>query len=115
MNATVINTMASAVPGGILAQIADLSDVQLIDVHQAFVAGGYGPSITCDGCHPTDQGYELVAKTIAPYMRQAAAERGHPDGINEEVPLEKVRASYGSSDYEAMARLVNRHVHRPSF
>lgn len=106
MNATVINNIVSAVPGGIVAQIASIADVGLIDVHAAF--DSYGPNITCDGCHPTDDGYELIAQTLAPVIRQAAAERGA--GLPPHMPLDKVQAEYGSEEYAVRTRAVNRFV-----
>lgn len=75
MNATVINSIISSIPGGLIAQIAAIADVQVIDVLSAF--SSYGPNITCDGCHPTSKGYEVIANTLAPYIRAAAEERQH--------------------------------------
>ncbi len=73
MNATVINSIISDVPNGLVAQIASIAGVEIIDVHAAFT--GYGANVTCDGCHPTDQGYTLIAQTLAPFIRKAALAR----------------------------------------
>lgn len=70
MNATVINEFLSANPQGLIPQVASLANVHLIDIHAAFQ--GYSASITCDGCHPTDEGFEVIAKAMAPYIEKAS-------------------------------------------
>lgn len=71
MNATVINSLLSRVPSGIISQLSTLADVGLIDIYGSFVKAGFGPSVTCDGCHPTDTGYQQIAETMAPILQQA--------------------------------------------
>jgi lysophospholipase L1-like esterase len=108
MNATVINTMLSA-PGGILFQIAALEADAIIDVHGAFVQTGFGPNITCDGCHPVDQGYEFIASVLATGIRKLN---------NDDAPLptlESVREQYGTPAFEEMAASVNMHARKGSF
>ena len=75
MNPYVCNELISAVPGGAVDQAARATGADVIDIHQVFVAGGYDASITCDGCHPRDAGYTLIAAAMAPLMRKAAHER----------------------------------------
>ena len=71
----VINAEISAVPGGLVHRIAQKTGAVLFDLHRIFAAGGYDKSITCDGCHPTDAGYALIASALAPFVAELAANR----------------------------------------
>ncbi|MBE6632051.1 MAG: hypothetical protein E7623_05045 [Ruminococcaceae bacterium] len=48
-------------------QIAKKHGAVLIDVHSVLSA----PSLFIDGVHPTDEGYALLAKTVAPVLKDA--------------------------------------------
>jgi acyl-CoA thioesterase-1 len=47
-----------------IADVARKEDATLVDLYAAFPAGG-GPYIGSDGLHPTEQGFTLMAQTIA--------------------------------------------------
>lgn len=99
MNSTVINTFLGSVPDGLIAQLAPLANVQLIDIHAAFKS--YDASITCDGCHPTDQGYEVIAKTMEPFIRNAAGQK---------ISHSKSSITFASELYKEQAQYVNRYL-----
>lgn len=47
---------------GLIQQIAQLAGVQVIDQFAAWQ--GLDSSYTCDGCHPVDKGYQVIAQTM---------------------------------------------------
>lgn len=60
MNSTVINVTFPV----LLPAIASAGGAAgVIDVYTAMK--GQAPNITCDGCHPTDAGYQIIAQTFA--------------------------------------------------
>lgn len=73
MNSTIVNSfMVQGGGDGLIWQIASIADVQVIDIHTAF--NGYNASITCDNCHPTDEGFDVIAKTMAPVIQKASVD-----------------------------------------
>jgi len=67
MNATIINQIFPQ----LIPQIAkDNSLSTPIDIFNALGGATLNqPGITCDGCHPTDKGYNLMATTVYKYLQ----------------------------------------------
>jgi alpha-L-fucosidase 2 len=57
MNSTIINTIYST----LIRDIASVMNVEVIDIFTALS----GKDMTCDGCHPIDEGNVIIAETIA--------------------------------------------------
>jgi len=108
MNSTVINDILSG-DGGLLFQLAALEADGIIDVHSAFVKAGFAPNITCDGCHPVDEGYEFIAQVLAQSIKGLMG-----DATPLAASLDDARAAYGTPEYVQMANTVNAHsmLHR---
>ena len=43
----------------------------LVDYQKNLIAVSFGADFTCDGTHPTDMGYYLMAKKLEPVVRAA--------------------------------------------
>lgn len=62
MNATIINQIYPV----LIRDISNVVNTQLVDVYGAFASQQVSSSaLTCDGCHPTDLGNQIIAQTIA--------------------------------------------------
>lgn len=61
MNATIINQIYPV----LIRDINTVMDTKLVDIYSAFMSQGNGTTLTCDGCHPTDLGNQIIAETIA--------------------------------------------------
>lgn len=62
MNATIINEIYPV----LIRDISSVVNTQLIDVYTAFAEyNATAEELTCDGCHPTDLGNQLIAQSIA--------------------------------------------------
>lgn len=57
MNATVINEIFPL----LVRNIATVTNVEIIDIFDALSGADY----SCDGCHPSNEGIELIAQTVA--------------------------------------------------
>jgi acyl-CoA thioesterase-1 len=61
MNATVINDIYPV----LIRDIAEVTGCGVIDVHTAYANSPLpAANLTCDGCHPTDAGNELIAQAM---------------------------------------------------
>jgi len=101
MNQTVINTILSG-PKGLLFQLAALEADSIIDVNAAWVAAGLNQTDTCDGCHPTDTGYEFIGQVLA-----KAIQAMYPSVPADLRPLDEVRQAYDTPAFQQMAMRVN--------
>eukprot|EP01031_Cornospumella_fuschlensis_P038072 gene38072-46257_t len=72
MNDTIINTIL-APQKGLIQQIAQLAEVKVIDQFAAWQ--GLDASYTCDGCHPVDKGYQVIAQTMYEPILEAGKKR----------------------------------------
>lgn len=95
MNQTIIDDILSG-PGATLAQLAASVADGFIDMHAAFVKAGFGPNITCDGCHPMDPGYEFMAQVIASAIKHM---------VHDDSPL--LEPDFESAEFAALAAAVN--------
>lgn len=57
MNATVINEIFPT----LVRNIASVTNVEIIDIFDALSGADY----SCDGCHPSNDGIQLIAQTVA--------------------------------------------------
>jgi acyl-CoA thioesterase-1 len=70
MNQTIINTIFPV----LVRDIASVMSIPTIDLYSALLEAYDGVNSTvleCDGCHPTDMGNDIIAKTMFPYIVSA--------------------------------------------
>jgi lysophospholipase L1-like esterase len=66
MNATVINDIFPK----LMRDIANVMQAPIVDIYSAM--GDY-KSLTCDGCHPTAQGFAIIANAVAQAITSSQA------------------------------------------
>jgi hypothetical protein len=65
MNQTIINSIFPV----LIRDIAAVTSSQVVDVHSAFNSS----SLSCDGCHPTAAGNQIIAETIYAQIKKDIA------------------------------------------
>ncbi len=63
MNKTIINDIYPT----LVRSVGSVMNAQIIDIHTPFVqasAANPGTNYTCDGCHPTPDGVQIIASTV---------------------------------------------------
>lgn len=74
MNQTIINTVFPT----LVRDLASVMSTNVIDIYSAVLGeatDSTGSDLSCDGCHPTAKGNQIIADTMYPYIVNAAKKR----------------------------------------